>query len=198
MVNKMKKHKNDTRYHIHITSSDLKAPRGFKLTSIILENKKVKQEHNMYTRTFVGTGDVERDVDFMKRNFSKMFNNISRFKIELLNKPDYISIYNEINYREVHIKTKIKTELFDLIKYKLKQNEDVYGFRLSNNPKEVSSDYITQFVNMRYFSGTPEECTNKINNILNYLNTLDLEIIEKKEELALYDSNFKEDKWWTE
>ena len=87
----------------------------------------------MYTRTFVGTGDVKRDIDFMKSNFSKMFTNISRFKIELLNKPDYLKQYNDVNYREVHIKTKIKTELFDLIKYKLKQNENIYGFRLSNS-----------------------------------------------------------------
>lgn len=92
----MKKHKNDTKYHIHITSSDSKAPRVFKLTSIILENKKVKQEHNMYTRTFVGTGDVKRDIDFMKSNFSKMFTNISRFKIELLNKSDNPKQYEEI------------------------------------------------------------------------------------------------------
>lgn len=45
------------RYHIHITSEDKKPPRGFKLTSVILEKRKVIQEHNMFTRTFVGTAD---------------------------------------------------------------------------------------------------------------------------------------------
>lgn len=195
------KTRKDTRYHIHITSSDKKAPRGFKLTSIILENKKVIREHNMFTRTFVGTGDISKDIEFMKNNFSKMFNNITRFKIELLNQPNYIPEYNDINYREVHIKLKIQKDKFPLIKDILKNNEEKLNFRLSNNPKEVKNDYVTQFVNMRYFSGTSAEAGEKINTILNFLEKIDSKyasIIEKKEELAIYDTNFDEDKWWTE
>lgn len=195
------KTRKDTRYHIHITSSDKKAPRGFKLTSIILENKKVIREHNMFTRTFVGTGNISRDIKFMKNNFSKMFNNITRFKIELLNQPNYIPEYNDINYREVHIKLKIQKDKFTLIKDILNNNEEKLNFRLSNNPKEVKNDYVTQFVNMRYFSGTSAEAGEKINTILNFLEKIDSKyasIIEKKEELAIYDTNFDEDKWWTE
>lgn len=195
------KTRKDTRYHIHITSSDKKVPRGFKLTSIILENKKVIREHNMFTRTFVGTGDISKDIEFMKNNFSKMFNNITRFKIELLNQPNYIPEYNDINYREVHIKLKIQKDKFPLIKDILKNNEEKLNFRLSNNPKEVKNDYVTQFVNMRYFSGTSAEAGEKINTILNFLEKIDSKyasIIEKKEELAIYDTNFDEDKWWTE
>ena len=51
----------------------------------------------MFTRTFVGTKDIQRDIEFMKSNFSKMFNDIQRFKIELLNEPHYlkeISVYD--------------------------------------------------------------------------------------------------------
>ncbi len=196
--------KKDTRYHIHITSSDKKAPRGFKLTSIILENKKVIREHNMFTRTFVGTGNIERDIEFMKNNFSKMFNNITRFKIELLNQPNYLERYSYINYREVHIKLKIQKDNFITIKNILKNNEEKLNFRLSNNPKEIKHDYITQFVNMRYFSETPHEADIKINKILNFLEGLsskgsqNISIIEKKEELSIYDTNFDEDRWWTE
>lgn len=89
--------KKDTRYHINITSKDIKAPKGFKLTTIKLENKKVIKEHNMFTRTFVGTKDIQRDIAFMKSHFSKMFNDIQRFKIELLDEPHYlkeISVYD--------------------------------------------------------------------------------------------------------
>ena len=87
--------KKDRRYHIHITSGDQKAPRGFKLTTIVLENKKIIGEHNMFTRTFVGTKDIQRDIEFMKSNFSKMFNDIQRFKIELLDEPHNILLYDE-------------------------------------------------------------------------------------------------------
>ena len=60
------------RYHIHITSEDNKAPRGFKLTSIILEKRKVIQEHNMFTRTYVGTNDVKNDIDTIVQKFNDL------------------------------------------------------------------------------------------------------------------------------
>ena len=190
--------KKDKRYHIHITSGDQKAPRGFKLTTIILENKKIIREHNMFTRTFVGTKDVQRDVEFMKSNFSKMFNDIQRFKIELLNEPYYLKEYNEINYREVHLKLKIQNDLFNETKEMLKQHEETFNFRLSNNPREVNSDFLTQFVNMRYFNGSATEADAKIQNIVDFLNSKNIQIIEKKEEISVYDTNFDEDRWWTE
>lgn len=190
--------KKDTRYHIHITSKDIKAPKGFKLTTVKLENKKVIKEHNMFTRTFVGTGDINRDVEFMKNYFSKQFNEISRFKIELLNKSNFIKEYSDVNYREIHIKLQISNNEFKNIKDILDENHELYGFRLSNNPKEIKKEFTTQFVNMRYFEGNYDSTNKKIDNVLRFLNNINVNILEIKDELSVYDSNFDEDKWWTE
>ena len=187
------------RYHIHITSEDKKAPRGFKLTSVILEKRKVIQEHNMFTRTFVGTVDVQRDIEFMKSNFSKMFTNIQRFKIELLDEPVYLDFYNDVNYREVHIKLKIAKDSFEQTKDLLKQNEDKFEYSLSNNPKEITEDYITQFVNKRYMNIASNEASMHLKSIIDFLTTLyNIQIKEVKEEISIYDTNFDLDKWWTE
>ena len=187
------------RYHIHITSEDKKAPRGFKLTSVILEKRKVIQEHNMFTRTFVGTVDVQRDIEFMKSNFSKMFTNIQRFKIELLDEPVYLDFYNDVNYREVHIKLKIAKDSFEQTKDLLKQNEDKFEYSLSNNPKEITEDYITQFVNKRYMNIASNEASIHLKSIIDFLTTLyNIQIKEVKEEISIYDTNFDLDKWWTE
>lgn len=185
------------RYHIHVTSKDKKAPRGFKLTSVILEKKKVIEEHNMFTRTFVGTTDVQRDVEFMKSNFSKMFTNIQRFKIELLDEPKYIQEYTEKNYREIHIKLKIKKAEFTEVKNMLKTFEDSLGYSLSNNPKEISTDYITQFINCRFLNGTYEESEIKLDKIKQVLKLNNVNVKEIKEELSIYDTNFTLDRWWT-
>lgn len=64
------------RYHIHITSEDQKSPRGFKLTSVILEKRKIIQLHNMFTRTYVGTDDVQKDIETMKKLFALKFKNL--------------------------------------------------------------------------------------------------------------------------
>ena len=187
------------RYHIHITSEDKKAPRGFKLTSVILEKRKVIQEHNMFTRTFVGTVDVQRDIEFMKSNFSKMFTNIQRFKIELLDEPIYLDFYNDVNYREVHIKLKIAKDSFEQTKDLLKQNEDKFEYSLSNNPKEITEDYVTQFVNKRYMNIASNEASMHLKSIIDFLTTLyNVQIKEIKEEISVYDTNFDLDKWWTE
>lgn len=194
----MKKEEPSHRYHIHITSEDKKAPRGFKLTSVILEKKKVIEEHNMFTRTFVGTTDVQRDIEFMKSNFSKMFTNIQRFKIELLNEPKYLDFYTDINYREVHIKLNIPRNKFESVRELLKQNEDKFGYSLSNNPKEIAEDYVTQFVNKRYMNISEQEASNHLELVLKFLSELDVSIKEIKEEISVYDTNFDLDKWWTE
>ena len=187
------------RYHIHITSEDKKAPRRFKLTSVILEKRKVIQEHNMFTRTFVGTADVQRDIEFMKSNFSKMFTNIQRFKIELLDEPIYLDFYNDVNYREVHIKLKIAKDSFEQTKDWLKQNEDKFEYSLSNNPKEITEDYVTQFVNKRYMNIASNEASMHLKSIIDFLTTLyNVQIKEIKEEISVYDTNFDLDKWWTE
>ena len=192
----MKKEEELHRYHIHVTSEDKKAPRGFKLTSIILEKKKVIEEHNMFTRTFVGTTDVQRDVEFMKSNFLKMFTCIQRFKIELLNEPKYIDKYTEENYREIHIKLTIKKEEFLEVKNMLKIFEDSLGYSLSNNPKEIETNYISQFINCRFLNDTYEDSEIKLDKIKQMLKLNNINIKEIKDELTIYDTNFTLDRWW--
>lgn len=186
------------KYHIHITSEDVKAPRGFKLTSVILEKRKMVQEHNMFTQTYVGTGDVQKDVNDMVKKFKDKFKNIQRFKIELLQEPNYLDYYTDKNYREIHIKLKIQKDLFNNVKNMLKTYENNLGYSLSNNPKEVSTDFITQFVNMRYMNTTFEEANKKIDKIKEFLILNKINIIEIKEEISIFDTNFELDKWWTE
>lgn len=185
------------RYHIHITSEDIKAPRGFKLTSVILEKRKVIQEHNMFTRTYVGTNNVKKDIDTIVQKFKNKFNKIQRFKIELLNEPEYLDFYTDKNYREIHIKCKIKRNIFDNVKNGLKSFEDKLGFSLSNNPKEIATDYVTQFVNARYMNIASNEADKKLDKIIEFLNLNNIPIIEIKEEISVYDTNFDLDKWWT-
>ena len=185
------------RYHIHITSEDVKAPKGFKLTSVILEKRKIIQKHNMFTRTYIGTDNVQNDINSIIGEFKNKFSNIQRFKIELLNEPEYLDFYTDKNYREIHIKCKIQASKFYKVKSILKANEDKFGFSLSNNPKEVSEKYITQFVNIRYMNKTFDEANSSLNDIMNFLNQDDIQIIETKEEISVYDTNFDLDKWWT-
>lgn len=185
------------RYHIHVTSEDKKAPKGWKLTSIILEKRKIIQEHNMFTRTYVGTSDVKEDVNNILHKFSKMFSGVQRFKVELLDEPEYVHFYTDINYREIHIKCKIHKDYFPLVKMNLKRSEDLYGFALSNNPKEQTLDYVTQFVNVRYKNISVQDANVKLDKILGFLrdNSM-INVIEVKEELSVLDTNFNVDKWW--
>lgn len=186
------------RYHIHITSEDTKAPRGFKLTSVILEKRKIIQKHNMFTRTYIGTDNVKNDINAIVDEFKNKFSNIQRFKIELLDEPNYLDFYTNKNYREIHIKCRIESSKFNKVKSILKSNEDRFGFSLSNNPKEVTEKFITQFVNIRYMNKSFSDANSNFSEIMNFLNFDDIKIIEVKEEISVYDTNFDLDKWWTE
>ena len=64
------------RYHIHITSEDVKAPKGFKLTSVILEKRKIIQKHNMFTRTYIGTDNVQNDINTIIGEFKNKFSKL--------------------------------------------------------------------------------------------------------------------------
>lgn len=185
------------RYHIHITSEDVKAPKGFKLTSVILEKRKIIQKHNMFTRTYIGTDNVQNDINSIIGEFKNKFSNIQRFKIELLNEPEYLDFYTDTNYREIHIKCKINRNIFDNVKNGLKSFEDSLGYSLSNNPKEVASDFVTQFVNVRYMNMNKNEADKKLDKIIDFLKLNNINIIEVKEEISVYDTNFDLDKWWT-
>lgn len=68
----MKKESN--RYNIIVVSDDKSTPKGFKQIS-----------PNTYIKQFVGTNDYNRDIDFMRRYFGKMFRVVTDIKIELLN-----------------------------------------------------------------------------------------------------------------
>lgn len=42
------------------------------------------------------------------------------------------------------------------------------------------------------------DANERLNKILEFLYNKDIKIIEKKEEISVYDTNFDLDKWWTE
>ena len=182
-------------YHIHVTSPT--KPKGrWKKTEIFLEKGARKENHEMYTKTVLYDGFVEEAIYDIIEDYKKDFESISRFKIELLNQPDYFRQYTPEHYREVHIKTKIPKENFEFAKQMLKEDEDYLGFALSSNPKEVKDSYVTQFLNMRFLSGDFDESNIKIERVKDLLKQNNLEIIEVKDELSVYDTNFKLDKWW--
>ena len=64
--------KKQNKYNITIISEDKKVPKGFKL------------KEGKFYREFVGTTDSERDTDFIRRYFSKMFTDIQHFEITLI------------------------------------------------------------------------------------------------------------------
>ena len=74
---RIKMNKKQNKYNITIVSKDENTPKGFKL-------KEKTGEFSTFTRDFVGTTDSERDTDFIRRYFSKMFTDIQHFEITLI------------------------------------------------------------------------------------------------------------------
>ena len=64
--------KKQNKYNIIVISKDEKVPKGFKL------------KEGKFYREFVGTADTERDMDFIRRYFSKMFKDIQHFEVTLI------------------------------------------------------------------------------------------------------------------
>lgn len=188
-------------YHIHVTADRGETPKGWKETSIVLEKNDRIENHQMYTKTIKGAfNDINKDVNDFKERFEDLFTNITRFKVELLNQPDYVEEYTETCYREVHIKVEIDKKHFESFKSIMRNLEDEYGFSLSNNPKEITSDIVTQFVNMRFLTGGVEISNFRIALVLKLIYRFEdigvVEINEIKDELSVYDNNFTLDKWW--
>jgi len=183
-------------YHIHISTKAATNVKGWKKTQIKLEKGDIEQEDIMFTKTVKGTDSVDSDIFKFIANYGKLFN-FNRFKVEVINNPGVVDSYSNKTYREIHIKTSIPIAKFKVTKLRLQEFGEIHNFALSNNPKEINTSYITQFINMRFLSGDKQSSDIKIKNILDLLGTVgNCNIIEVKDEVSVFDTNFTMDKWW--
>lgn len=152
----------------------------------------------MMTKVITFDSDnIDIDLGTILHTYWSTYPNNTRFKVELLNNPSFVSTYTNKIYRELHFKLRIEKERFKEVVELISKNEDHFGFALSNNPKEIGDNYITQFLNLRFLSGTYKESELKIKLIEDFIHSLAYTTYkEKKDELSIFDTNFTKDKWW--
>jgi hypothetical protein len=69
----IKKRDKLNKFQIEVHTEDKQLPKGF-----------IKFEENWYYKDFVGTTDIDRDIEFIKSNILSKFQNIINYKIELI------------------------------------------------------------------------------------------------------------------
>lgn len=186
------------KYHIHVSSIVDTIQPGWKQTNIVLEKDDKSQHDKMFTKTYTSNStSIDVDIANIICKYWNTYPSNTRFKIELLNHPNFVNSYNNKIYREVHMKLSIKKSSFYKVKEILLSKSVSLGFALSNNPKEVTNEIVTQFLNIRFLKGDYITSNINIKNIEDFIKTIeDVEYREKKDELSIFDTNFTLDSWW--
>ena len=104
--------------------------------------------------------------------------------------------FTERQYHEVHVKLKIPAESYDSTFEQLKQLGGQHGFVPSRNPLDRQSDSVTQFVNMRLYSGNQAEADETVARTLQVLQGASLQVVEVKRETVVLDTHRQLDQWW--
>jgi hypothetical protein len=167
------------KFHAHLTVSSIdKVPKGWKETTIMLENKQIQQTDVMLTKHYkLGRKNIVV-VDDIKRDIQRLdLSNLLRVKIEQ-DDGFYLPVSKE-NYVEIHALCNC-------------QIEPPKGWVKSKNPRKQLDGNKFYFLNKRVFFGSD------VNSIQQHAiaELAGIDVLEFKVEQIVYDSNFNHDSWW--
>ncbi len=166
------------KFHAHLTVNSIeKIPKGWKETTILLENNQTQQTDVMLTKHYkLGRRNIST-IDDIKLDIQRLeLGNILRVKIEQ-DDEFYLPVSKE-NYVEIHALCNCEIEP---PKHWVK----------SKNPRKQVDGNKFYFLNKRVFSGS------SVNSIQQQvmIELAGIDVLEFKVEQIVYDSNFNHDSW---
>lgn len=184
-----------------------------KLTVIDLDAHGTQDRECMITNHFVtgyrGFDNADKIITHLKHLTSKINQTfdaeVIRIKLEheLFHPRSLTSQINQslycYDYTECHIKVLIPPSM-QLTQ--IKELAELFSWRVSSNPFSVSDDGIVQFINRRFYTKEYSSCdilqliNKSIDDMMIKLYNTGVDIIERKVETAVYDSNVDLDAWW--
>jgi hypothetical protein len=209
------------KFHSHLTikSNDIDVLKKAatiakgKLTVIDLDAHGSQGRECMITNHFVtgyrGFDSADKIITHLKQIASKInqtFNaEVIRIKLEheLFHPRSLSSQINQslycYDYTECHIKVLIPP---NIQLRQIKELAELFSWRLSSNPFNVSDNGIVQFINRRFYTREYSDydilqlINDSVDDMIVKLYNTGVDIIERKVETAVYDSNVDLDAWW--
>lgn len=199
------------RFHSHITiardgdPAALRAfcrPRPMKLTVIDLaDNAGARQQRDVMTTQYhvdPREGAVRRiaaRLAVLTEELKAAGFEVLRLKLEHEIGPGLKQLDAD-RYRETHIKLRIPAARFEQDRARLGALGDELGFVPSRNPYERDAEAVSQFVNLRAYSGAAEEADRIADQVAERLAREGFEVVAVKRETAVLDSRRDLDGWW--
>lgn len=200
------------KFHSHITvkisnQSEVSRLREFckkrrvKFTEIDLSDFSGREQKDiMITKHFLTDGKdavykIIDDLDSLSKEATKEGFEVVRVKLEHESLPT-ISRFDSNNYREIHIKLRVRKDEYDWTMDFLKMYSKMYGYVPSKNPASDKGEFLSQFVNVRYYDGTLSDTDDKVTKLVRFLTENGILVEEVKSETAVFDTNLSLDSWW--
>jgi len=172
-----------------------------KLTIVDLENLAGQKQTDVMTtshfreRTPGATTRITGQLIKLAESSEKAGFPVKRAKLEHESLPS-LALFCQHQYHEVHVKLNLPSGNFESNYDRLVRLGHELQFVPSRNPRQRTTEFVTQFVNLRIYEGDHQAADTRVEQLVSRLKQQSFDVLEVKRETVVYDTNQAQDQWW--